>query len=171
MPDELTEVVERVEIGWDREKARETLSESMQTISVASRLARKAVMEIESTSQEIEPDIITMKGMISAMRAEGISSGRQSGTCTRSQAQKIISSCNKILACFDVNDIVRMSLDLTNQSRIFIEMMDRIDKRYGAEDRQQQEDITRWLTEGQLMMVMGWIRENKTEGMGMASET
>lgn len=157
----MQEAIERSEMGWSRDEARQTLAESMTTITIASRLARQAVAEIDRTSRGIADDLTDLKQLITTMKAEGISSGRHSGTCTRLQANAILTCCNKLLACLDVKDLVRMSLDLTNQSRIFLDMMAKIDIRYGEEDKVKQEDITRYLTTEQLIIVNEWIGENK----------
>ena len=159
--DELKEAQERVEIGWNRDKARNTLAESMQTIEVAARLARKAVEEMEATSETIEPAIKEVRLVVQKMQGVGISSSKQSGTLSRDQARRIISSTEKLLKALDVKEIVKMSLDLTNQSKIFLEMMAKIDIRYGEEDRQRAEDITEHLTAEQLLQVYEWIGENK----------
>ena len=159
--DEMNLALERAEIGWDRDKARGTLAESMQTIEIASRLARKAVTEIDGAAIDIAADVEALKEIISDMQAEGISSGKTSGTCTRRQANAILTVCNRLVRAFDVKEIVRMSLDLTNQSRIFVDMMDRVDKRYGEEDRKRAEDITEHLTTEQLLQVLAWVGENK----------
>lgn len=158
--DQLKEAVERVEMGWDRDKARATLADSMQTIEVASRMAKRAIVGIEGATETLEYELKELREFIESIRLDGISK-RGGNTLTRLQASKIIQNTDRIARTFDIAPIIRMSLDLTNQTHAFVNMMDKIDKRYGEEDRRASEDITRHLTEDQLMQVYEWVRENK----------
>ena len=159
--DPLTEAVERVEMGWDRDEARATLADSIQTIAVASRMAKKAISALETAEEEVSESISDLKSMVKELQGDGIKRGRASNGITRAQASKIISLSDKIAKTFDIGPIIRMSLDLTNQSASFVNMMEKIDRKYGEEDKRAAEDITRYLDEEQLMQVYEWVRENK----------
>lgn len=167
--DELNEAVERVEMGWSREQARATLAESMHTIAIASRMARHAVASIETSSGDLDEDFTFLRTIINQLRNEGLSSAKDSGLLNRSQAGKIISCLNRIQGAFDISNMVKLSLDLTNQTRVFVDMMDKVDRRYGEEEAQKAQDITEHLDTEQLMIVLGWVRENRSKKEGISN--
>lgn len=165
MPDELQEAIERSEMGWNREDARETLAHSMQTITIASRMARNALSDIEKNASDVEPFLETIKTIVEKFQAEGITGSRKGGNMTRQQAASLISGIGALRRAFDMSAIVKLSLDLTNQTKSFVDMMQKIEARYALEDANRAADITEHLTSDQLMQVMEWVKENQEEAL------
>lgn len=166
----LKEAAQKVELGWDRDAARQTLAETMATINVAVGMARTAVEDMESLKSDVQADVTKLKQLVDAIDPTQLSSARAATNLTRTQARSLLSVLRNIERTFDVTVIVRMSLDLTRQSQIFVTMMEAIDKRYGAEDRQAQEDITEHLTGPQLLQVRQWLTENDAVARRLAGE-
>ena len=162
---ELQAAQERADAGWDRDQARQVLADSVKTIRAASNIARIAVEAMETVSTGLQADLTFLKDLIERLQDQGeINSPRKSGLMNKIQARQIITGINKLLKSMDVGVVVKLSLDLTNQARGFVEMMERIDRRYGAEDLKKEQDITEHLTAPQLMQVMAWLEQNKQEG-------
>lgn len=162
LDNELKEATERAELGWSADNARNTLAEAMLTIRAATSIARRAVTDMETLSSNVEQDFIRLRSIASSSPT---SNSQKSPHLSRKQAGMLVNVCNRLLKALDVKELVKMSLDLTNQARIFVEMREKIDKRYGEEERQRAEDITRYLTAEQLVWVLGLIEENKEAGI------
>lgn len=160
---ELREAQARLEGVWDREEARAILSDSMQTIKAAGRIARKAV-EIQSDLEvDAREDLNELRDSIVAMKDQGIPGTRHSGLISRAQARDILTHLRRIESSLNVSTIVKLCLDLTNQSRLFMDMMDRVNRIWGDDDRRKAEDLENQLTVDQLLQVYQMIEHNKAE--------
>ena len=163
MQDVLSEIEEK-SIGWDREKARSVLAKSLETINIASDVARAAVENAQNMPDDFINSCEELKQHIKDLQVSNRTGGPKAlKQVTRADANKIIRTLDQILAAQDVSRIVSMSLDLTKQSQMFVAMMEVISKRFGEEERAKAEDITAQLTPEQLVIVWGMIRENKID--------
>lgn len=162
--DEVLAEIEEKSIGWDREKARAVLAQSLETIEIASKVARGAVENAENMPADFKEGCEELKQHIKGLQASNKTGGPKGlNQITRGDANKIIRTLDQILASTDVAKIVSLSLDLTKQAQMFVAMMEVISKRFGEEERAKAEDITKQLTPEQLVIVWGMIRENQRD--------
>lgn len=162
--DEVLKEIEEKSIGWDREKARNVLAESLDTIQIAARVARQAVQQAENMPEEFVAGCQDLKAHMKDLQAKSLVGGsKKLGYVTRAESNKIIRTLDQILNAMDVARIVSLSLDLTKQAQMFVGMMEVISRRFGEEERAKAEDITQQLNPEQLIQVFQWVRENQID--------
>lgn len=150
----------RLDMGWDRDRAKQTMAESAEVINIATMFAKRAIIDMQKNEEDVEEALSELREIINKVNPGGSRKG-ENPNISRSEAADVLRLLGRINSAYDIKGIVKMSLDLTNQCRIFLEMMDKIDVRYGAEEREGKTDLISMLTTEQLQQVYEWVEENE----------
>jgi hypothetical protein len=144
---------------WNEREAYQILSEAAQSVRTATKYAGSLIANAEDGIMQMQAQAEELGNIIANLSAKEISVSRQTPWITRSEVRDIIALTSRIKNGVDVQSLVRMCLDLTNQSRIFLDLMSRYGRMSSGRDREA--DIEDYLTSDQIMTLMEWVEEGK----------
>jgi len=145
---------------WDKDAARKILYETVNVIDESSSAARSLLVQYRVSADQVREDIEALGAVAESLTAQEISTNRSSPWITRSQASTIISTLRAIRSLLDMSSLVKISMDLTNQAKAFIEVVAKVERSWG-QNAQEEGDIEKYLTIEQLMQLAIWIDEGK----------
>lgn len=147
--------------SWDETIARSVLYESLRAIRVSTQVALDLIDQYDTIKGGISEDIDDLKSTLSQMRQDGRLGRGPDAEITRAEAQRLTNACSRLSRSANAGALIRASSDLTRQVSTYIDMMEKVEKLFGAMERERSEDLSSYLTAEQLIIVHGWVHENR----------
>lgn len=147
--------------AWNESYARTILHESLRAVRASTQVALDLIDQYDTIKGAVSEDLNELKSTLSQMREEGRLGRGPDAEITRSEAQRLSSVCARLSRSANAGALIRASSDLTKQVAIYIDMMEKVEKIFGAIERERSEDLSSHLTAEQLIIVHGWVHENR----------
>lgn len=141
---------------WNKEEVGRVLAQMTEVIHQTRDIGSQLMLEFRDNAIGTKADIEELHAMLEELTQLEMASSRKSPWITRSQAQQLLTLLRRLKTALDLSTLIRMSGDLTSQTKVFMECVDKYERAWGK-DAREEGDWDTYLTHEQLLTIATWV--------------
>lgn len=147
---------------WDKQQVGQVLAQMTEVIDQTRDIGSQLMLEFRDNASRVRDDIAELHAMFEELTPLEMASSRRSPWITRSQCQSILTLLRRLKTALDLSTLIKMSGELTTQTKVFMECVDRYERNWGK-DAREEGDWDTYLTHEQLLTIATWVDAAKAE--------